>query len=132
MLQNIELSGFMMITFKNDNDVIVYAPEKIISFATDNEYIFTPQCIWWLGAITGLQQGRIHHIDNQRICAEVNQAVFATARDISRDSLDSITAQRDWILESPEGFIQRWEELRRDYVSDPFCMTWQGTVNPLP
>jgi len=54
----------MTITLKNDNDVIVYGLEKIISYARENQYIFLAQSIWWIASIIGLQQGLIIHIDN--------------------------------------------------------------------
>ena len=56
----------MTITFENDNDVIVYALEKIISYARKTQQIFVAQCVWWLASIIGLEQGLIVHIDNLR------------------------------------------------------------------
>jgi hypothetical protein len=56
----------MTITFTNDNDVIVYALEKIIAHARNNHYIFLAQSIWWISSIIGLQQGLVIHIDNLR------------------------------------------------------------------
>jgi hypothetical protein len=44
--------------------VIVYALEKIISYARDNQYIFLVQSIWWKSSIIGLQQGLVVHNDN--------------------------------------------------------------------
>jgi len=54
----------MTITFENDNDVIVFALEKIISYARRNRQIFVAQCVWWLASILGLEQGLIVHIEN--------------------------------------------------------------------
>jgi len=54
----------MTITFENDNDAIVYAFEKIISFARNNQYVFVAQGVWWLSTIIGLQQELVVHIDN--------------------------------------------------------------------
>jgi hypothetical protein len=54
----------MPITFESDKDVIVYALEKIISYARDNSYIFLVQSIWWISSVIGLQEGLIIHIDN--------------------------------------------------------------------
>jgi hypothetical protein len=48
----------------------VYALEKIISFARDNQYIFLVQSIWWISSIIGLQQGLIIHIDNLKVRSE--------------------------------------------------------------
>jgi hypothetical protein len=54
----------MTITFENDKDVIIYALERIISFARDNQYIFLAQSIWWISSIIGLQEGLVIFIDN--------------------------------------------------------------------
>jgi hypothetical protein len=56
----------MTITFENESDVIVYAFEKVISYARRNQQIFVAQCIWWLASIIGLKQGLVNHIDNLR------------------------------------------------------------------
>ena len=56
----------MTITFGNDNDVIVYALEKIISHARRSQQIFVAQCVWWLASIIGLEQGLVNHIENLR------------------------------------------------------------------
>jgi hypothetical protein len=56
----------MTITFENDNDIIVYALEKIISFPRDSHYIFLAQSIWWISSIIGLQPELVIHIDNLR------------------------------------------------------------------
>ena len=61
------------ITFKNDNDIIVYAHEKIISFARENQYIFLAQSIWWISSIIRLQQGLIIYIDNLKVWASIRQ-----------------------------------------------------------
>jgi hypothetical protein len=56
----------MTTTFESDQDVIIYALEKIISFARDNQYIFLAQSIWWISSIIGLQQELVIHIDKLR------------------------------------------------------------------
>jgi hypothetical protein len=56
----------MTITFENDNDVIVYALEKVISYARRTQQIFVAQCVWWLASIIGLETGLGIHIDNLR------------------------------------------------------------------
>jgi hypothetical protein len=68
----------MTITFENDNDIIVYALEKIISYARRTQQIFVAQCVWWLASLTGLEQGLITHIDNVR-----KREVAATSGDYS-------------------------------------------------
>ena len=61
----------MAITIENNNDVIVYALEKIISYTRDNQYIFLAQTMWWISSIIGLQQGLIVHIDNLKVRSEL-------------------------------------------------------------
>ena len=54
----------MTITFTNDSDIIVYALEKIISFARENQYFFVANCAWWFAGVIGLDEGLTIHIDN--------------------------------------------------------------------
>jgi hypothetical protein len=65
----------MTITFESDKDVIVYALEKIISYARDNQYIFLAQSVWWISSILGLQQGLIIHIDNLKVRSDIREPV---------------------------------------------------------
>jgi len=65
-----KVSERMPITFENDNDVIVYALGKVISYARDNQFIFLAQIIWWISSIIGLQQGLVDYMDNLRIRLE--------------------------------------------------------------
>jgi len=57
----------MTITFENDNDVIVYAFEKMINYASKNRYIFVAQSVWWLASVIGLESWLVTHIDNLRV-----------------------------------------------------------------
>jgi len=61
----------MTSTFENDNVVIVYTLEKIISCAKDSQYIFLAQSVWWISSMIGLQQGLIIHINNLPIRSEI-------------------------------------------------------------
>src|SRR3979490_1298516 len=54
----------MPITFENEDDIIVFALERIISFARRTHQIFVAQCIWWLATVIGLEPKLITHIDN--------------------------------------------------------------------
>jgi len=62
----------MTISFENDNVIIVYALQKIISYATDNQCIFLAQSVWWVSSIIELQQGLIVHINNLQIRSEIH------------------------------------------------------------
>jgi hypothetical protein len=53
----------MTVTFENDNDVIVYALEKIILHARRTQQIFVAQCVWWLVSIIGLEEALVNYID---------------------------------------------------------------------
>jgi len=64
----------MTITFENNNDIIIYALEKIIDYARKNQYIFVVQSVWWIASIIGLEKGLVTHIDNLCIQSEVYQA----------------------------------------------------------
>jgi len=68
----------MTITFENNNDIIVYALEKILSYARDNQYIFLAYSMWWISSIIGLQQGLVVHINNLKEQSDI------VLRDISK------------------------------------------------
>jgi hypothetical protein len=61
----------MTITFEYDNNVIVYALEKIISYARRTQQIFVAQCMWWLASIIGLEQGLNNYINSVQSRIEV-------------------------------------------------------------
>jgi hypothetical protein len=52
----------MPITFENDEQVIVYALERIIFYARSTQQIFGAQCVWWLAKVIGLEEGLVNHI----------------------------------------------------------------------
>jgi hypothetical protein len=54
----------MTLNMENDNVGIVYALEKIISYARYNQYICLAQRVWWISSIVGLQSGLFNHIEN--------------------------------------------------------------------
>jgi hypothetical protein len=141
----------MTVTFENDNDVIVYALEKVIAYARRTQQIFVAQCVWWLASIVGLESGLINHIDTLRKREEVlsqdelseevhqvpNQVQYH--QQIHPDRISQIPRERavstvprdltedqrlDWILESAERVIQ--ESFRDRTIAQ------QGRVNALP
>jgi len=60
----------MTITFDSDNDIIVYALEKVIAYASNTQQIFVAQYVLWLVSVVGLVSELIMHIDNLKISAE--------------------------------------------------------------
>jgi hypothetical protein len=128
----------MTITFESESDVIVYAVERIVAFARENQYLFVANCVWWLASIIGLEQGLINHIDNLRknkspaTVAESSgtvhpdrihhilseRAVSPTPRDLAEDQ------RLDQVLEEAEKCLE---------TSDSIRSTWQRSrINPLP
>jgi hypothetical protein len=84
----------MTITFEHENKVIVYALEKIISFAREKQYYFVANCAWWIAGVLGLESGLIIFIDNlkdresKRLPEEPTtglRVISATPRDIARN-----------------------------------------------
>jgi len=108
----------MPITFENDSDVIVYALEKIISFARNIQHIFVANCVWWIAGVIGLDDGLKIHINNLTSRERITRGVSSTPRDIARDTSLDLDEQA---LSSSA-----------NYVSDPLRRTRKGRVNPLP
>jgi len=75
----------MTITFENDSDVIVYTLEKVITFARETQHLFVANCVWWIAAVIGLDNGLRNYIDNfegrRRICV---RAISTIPGDIAR------------------------------------------------
>jgi len=85
----------MTITFENDNNVIVYALDKIISFSRNSHYIFLAQCVWWLSSIIALQQSLVTHIDNLKVQGHIGeQGVSTTPKDLQEDIRITITTRK--------------------------------------
>jgi hypothetical protein len=104
----------MPITFENDNDVIVYALEKIVSFARENQYLFVANCAWWIAGILGLDSGLINFIDILETRKRVGQSreISTVPRDIAR----AVSV----------------EDKSSSYVPDPLRRTRKGRINPIP
>jgi len=90
-------------TFETDNDAIVYALERIISYARKNQYIFLTQRIWWIASIIGLQQGLVLLIKNLWEQSEAYQAPSINQCDRDNIHPDGISRIKMLIpdLESP-------------------------------
>jgi hypothetical protein len=104
----------MPLTFEKDNDVIIFALEKILAFARANQYLFVANCVWWIAAVIGLDTGLVIYIDNLVSRTQDNQprGISSTPRDIARDV-------------SPEGCDE-------SYIPDPLRRTRKGRINPPP
>ena len=110
----------MTITFENDNDIIVYALEKIVSYARELQYFFVWNCVCWIASVIGLDEQLRKYIDN---LAEMQPAIVreisTTPRDIARNlSIEPATKLPKVSVNS--------------YVKDPLRRTRKGRVNPLP
>jgi hypothetical protein len=86
----------MTLTFENDYNIIIYALEKILSFARRNQYIFLVQSVWWISSIIGLQQRLVTHINNLRClhsskdepCSEEVSGVLRNLPEGTQNNLD--------------------------------------------
>jgi hypothetical protein len=82
----------MTVIFKNNSDVIVYALEKIVSFARENQYLFVANCVWWIAGIIGLDSGLTIHIDNLELRRQLGPREVST---VSRDIARSVSADSE-------------------------------------
>jgi len=66
-LRLVSINHWMTITFESDNNIILYALDKVIDFTRSKGYIFAAQCVWWLDSIIGPEQELINHSDKLRV-----------------------------------------------------------------
>jgi hypothetical protein len=117
----------MTITFEKVNDVIVYALEKVISYAWRTQQLFVAYCVWWLASIVGLEQGIVSYIDNRRAQEEKPithqpleaREVSSTPRNFQEDT------RIQEVLDQAEEVIKASRRERRRLRSS-------GRVKPLP
>jgi len=124
----------MTITFENDDDVIVYAFEKIISYARRTQHIFVAQCVWWLVSIIGLEQGLVNYIDN--VQSRVNVTIIpdkvpSNEGNVSPSPRDNQEDQRqDKILDECEEYLKDSRRLRKIATLKATGKTLTGVINP--
>jgi hypothetical protein len=125
----------MTISFENDNDVIVYALEKVISHARKTQQIFGAQCVWWLASIIGLEQGLINYIDNiqtrQNVIIRpeelpvIKRSISPAPREIPEES------RQDQVLKECEEFLRDSKRQREVTNLKVSGRTNTGRINPL-
>jgi len=120
----------MPITFENDNDVIIYALECVISHARRTQQIFVGQCVWWLASIIGLEQGLVSHIDrlqgqeNTTLQEQLPCAVSAIPWDLTEDG------RIDQVLDCTERYLREAKRLREIAALKISGETTTGRINP--
>jgi hypothetical protein len=120
----------MTITFDNDNDVIVFALEKIISHARRIQQIFVAQCVWWLASIIGLEQGLVIYIDNIQSRVAVTVASVKTPVTVQASTDGSTEEQQDRILKECEEYLKDSQRLRDITTLKSKGKTQSGRINP--
>jgi len=124
----------MSITFENNNDVIVYAFEKVIAYARRTQQIFVAQCVWWLASIIGLEQGLAKYIDNIKsrvddtIIPEKVSPVERTVSPVPRDNQED--QRQDKILQKCEDYLKDSRRLREIAALKATGKTLTGFINP--
>jgi hypothetical protein len=120
----------MTITFENDNDVIVYALEKIIAYARQSQQIFVAQCVWWLASIIGLEPGLVTYIDNLRTRVRIAIAPENTPVPTQEEQAENDPCRQDRILRECEEYLQDSKRLRNLAKLKPTGITKTGRINP--
>jgi hypothetical protein len=125
----------MTLTFENDNDVIVYALEKVIAYAKRTLQIFAAQCVWWLASVIGLDQGLMTFIDNNQsrvnitIIPEKVPSVKRTVSPIPRDIQEEL--RQDTMLKDCEEYLKGSRRLREIAALKATGKTLTGLINPM-
>jgi hypothetical protein len=131
----------MPITFENEDDIIVFALERILSFARRTDQIFVAQCIWWLASVVGLEQKLVTHIDNLHGRTIVNQewssklAMKSCIPEIQEEIEIPLekrdTQHQDKILKECKEYLKDSRRLRDIAALKAKGKTRSGRINPL-
>jgi cell division protein FtsL len=100
----------MTITFETDNDVVIYAFEKVIAYTRRTEQVVIAICIWWLASVINFEQGLVANIDNIQTrqtvtvvpekISDKKRSISPAPRDIQEDQ------RRDQLLKECEEFLK--------------------------
>jgi hypothetical protein len=96
----------MNMSVESNSDVIIYAPEKIISYARNNQHIFPAQSVWWIASVIGLQNRLITHIDNLQSRAAVALAPRDIPVTVVGSPAEESLSRQDKILEQCEEYLR--------------------------
>jgi hypothetical protein len=121
----------MTITFENNNDVIVYALEKVIAYARRIQQIFAAQCVWWLASVIGLKQRLIVHIDNLR--TRFDSATHPENLTVIAETIPHTAKPdcQDKVLKKCEEFLRDSSRLRNLATRKATGCTKTGRINPV-
>jgi hypothetical protein len=122
----------MTISFENDNDLITYAPAKIIEHARRTQQNFIAQCVWWLASTVALEQELISYIDNLHSRIETTLTSGTTQSTLERAIKDKCELRQDQILEGCEDDLAESRRLRDIATLKSKGKTQTGRINPTP
>jgi len=117
----------MPITFENERDVIIFAFEKVISYAKTTQQIFVAHCVWWLASLIRLQQGLINYIN----LIEGRRNTLGSYQQISEQEVSSTSSdfqadkRNQRILDQADQFVKQSKVSRN-------TLGGLGRVNSLP
>jgi len=120
----------MTITFEYDNDIIIYALEKVISYARRSQQIFVAQCVRWLASIIGLEQGLIICINNLQIRSELPGSVPITNKGLSLASEASPQAREKVNPINTNQHDRDVSTTPRDIQEDPRSSSNSNQIHP--
>jgi hypothetical protein len=121
----------MTLSSENDQDVIIYALDKIIAFAKDNQYIFLAQSVWWIASVLGLQARLVIHIDNLHTRSSSVSQLEAPRDIVATGSYEDELDRQDKVLKECEGFLQASRRLRDLVVYKSSGKSTIRRINPL-
>jgi hypothetical protein len=130
----------MTVTFENDNDVIVYALEKVISYTRRTQQIFVAQCVWWLAGIIGLEEALVNHVDKlhgrttvrkEHTTKEVSDPEIQITPEFQDSEVqESKEDHQDKILKECEKYLKDSRRLREIAALKATGKTLTGFINP--
>jgi hypothetical protein len=130
----------MTVTFENDNDVIVYALEKVISYARRTQQIFVAQCVCWLAGIIGLEEALVNYVDKlhgrttareEHTTKEVSDPVIQITPEFQDSEVqESKEDHQDKILKECEKYLKDSRRLREIAALKATGKSLTGFINP--
>jgi hypothetical protein len=132
----------MTITFENDNDVIVYSRQRVISNARSTQQIFVAQCVCWIASLIGLEESLVTHIDklHRLTIVREEQEIKKVSIPVTWNSpkiqdaviQESKQEHQDTILKECEEYLKDSRRLREIAALKATGKTLTGLIYPMP
>jgi len=120
----------MSITFKSEDDIILWTLVKLLHSFRERQYLFVAQYIWWIATLVQLYPALRNFINLRKFPLDIEDV--RDAREFIWISVERAIPSTPWDIERLSEPVADKASVRNTYQSDPLRRTQKARVNPWP